>query len=81
MSAQAVLSLMKREARASVIVAALVVTALALFVWGPKWEAQAEVDKRQDSRAADIHQDVRAVLKALGVKHPRHGEHDAGEDE
>ena len=72
MSVDAVLSLVKKEARAPVVVAALVIAALALLVWGPRWEAQAAVDKRQDDGAAHIHQDMRAVLKALGVPHQHH---------
>ena len=80
MSLGHVLSLVRKDAQAAVVVAALVLGAVALFVWGPRWDAQAGVDQRQDSRASDIHQDVRAILKALGAAHPRHDDGDATED-
>ena len=80
MSLGHVLSLVRKDAQAAVVVAVLVLGAVAVFVWGPRWDAQAALDQRQDSRAADIHQDVRAILKALGAKHPRHDDGDATEE-
>lgn len=80
MSLAHVLALVRKDAQAAVVVAALVVGALALLVWGPRWDAQASVDKRQDKGAVELHRDMRAVLRALGVPHPRHDEEDASEE-